>query len=140
MDRPLRDALIMGFGRIGYFFLMVISFLSCESGDFNSVQLITNGEFEKVSKINGIQLVDVRTPEEYAEGHILNSINIDFLGPNFEFDIKKLDKNSPIIVYCQRGSRSALSALKLRSNSFVKVYDLEGGFYKWLSNGGSVKK
>ena len=140
MDRPLRDALIMGFGRIGYFFLMVISFLSCESGDFNSVQLITNGEFEKVSKINGIQLVDVRTPEEYAEGHILNSINIDFLGPNFEFDIKKLDKNSPIIVYCQRGSRSALSALKLRSNSFVKVYDLEGGFYEWLFNGGSVKK
>ena len=140
MDRPFRDALIMGFGRIGYFFLMVISFLSCESGDFNSVQLITNGEFEKVSKINGIQLVDVRTPEEYAEGHILNSINIDFLGPNFEFDIKKLDKNSPIIVYCQRGSRSAKSALKLRSNSFVKVYDLEGGFYKWLSNGGSVKK
>ena len=140
MDWPLRDALIMGFGRIGYFFLMVISFLSCESGDFNSVQLITNGEFEKVSKINGIQLVDVRTPEEYAEGHILNSINIDFLGPNFEFDIKKLDKNSPIIVYCQRGSRSAKSALKLRSNSFVKVYDLEGGFYKWLSNGGSVKK
>ena len=90
MDRPLRDALIMGFGRIGYFFLMVISFLSCESGDFNSVQLITNGEFERVSKINGIQLVDVRTPEEYAEGHILNSINIDFLGPNFEFDIKKI--------------------------------------------------
>ena len=140
MDRPFRDALIMGFSKLGYFFLIVISLLSCKSGDFNSVQLITNGEFERVSKINGIQLVDVRTAEEYAEGHILNSINIDFLSPNFEFDIKKLDKNSPIIVYCQRGSRSALSALKLRSNSFVKVYDLEGGFYEWLFNGGSVKK
>jgi len=104
------------------------------------VQLISIDEFIKFSKINEVQLVDVRTPKEYANGHILNSKNIDFLDTNFELYIKKLDKKLPIIVYCQSGGRSAKSALKLISNSYLKVYDLEGGFSRWLSNGGNVEK
>ncbi|MDC0463524.1 rhodanese-like domain-containing protein [Flavobacteriaceae bacterium] len=121
-------------------FFIVISFLSCKNEDLNLVQLISIDEFIKFSKINEVQLVDVRTPKEYANGHILNSKNIDFLDTNFELYIKKLDKKLPIIVYCQSGGRSAKSALKLTSNSYVKVYDLEGGFSRWLSNGGNVEK
>jgi len=121
-------------------FFMVVSFLGCKNNDQNLVQLITFDEFETVSKINGVQLIDVRTPEEYSDGHILNSKNIDFLDENFELYIQKLDKKSPVIVYCQSGGRSAKSALKLISNSYVKVYDLEGGFSRWLSNGGNVEK
>ena len=121
-------------------FFMVVSFLGCKNNDQNLVQLITFDEFETVSKINGVQLIDVRTPEEYSDGHILNSKNIDFLDENFELYIQKLDKKSPVIVYCQSGGRSAKSALKLLSNSFVKIYDLDGGFSKWLSEGGNIKK
>ena len=121
-------------------FFIVISFLSCKNEDLNLVQLISIDEFIKFSKINEVQLVDVRTPKEYANGHILNSKNIDFLDTNFELYIKKLDIKLPIIVYCQSGGRSAKSALKLISNSYVKVYDLEGGFSRWLSNGGNVEK
>ncbi|MDG1015052.1 MAG: rhodanese-like domain-containing protein [Flavobacteriaceae bacterium] len=121
-------------------FFMVVSFLGCKNNDQNLVQLITFDEFETVSKINGVQLIDVRTPEEYSDGHILNSKNIDFLNENFELYIQKLDKKSPVIVYCQSGGRSAKSALKLLSNSFVKIYDLDGGFSKWLSEGGNIKK
>lgn len=121
-------------------FFMVVSFLGCKNNNLNSVQLITFDEFETVSKINRVQLIDVRTPEEYSDGHILNSKNIDFLDENFELYIQKLDKKSPVIVYCQSGGRSAKSALKLLSNSFVKIYDLDGGFSKWLSEGGNIKK
>ena len=121
-------------------FFMLISFLGCKNNDQNLVQLITFDEFETVSKINGVQLIDVRTPEEYSDGHILNSKNIDFLDENFELYIQKLDKKSPVIVYCQSGGRSAKSALKLLSNSFVKIYDLDGGFSKWLSEGGNIRK
>lgn len=121
-------------------FFMIVSFLGCKNNDQNLVQLITFDEFETVSKINGVQLIDVRTPEEYSDGHILNSKNIDFLDENFELYIKKLDKKSPVIVYCQSGGRSAKSALKLLSNSFVKIYDLDGGFSKWLSEGGNIRK
>ena len=119
---------------------MVVSFFGCKNNDQNLVQLITFDEFETVSKINGVQLIDVRTPEEYSDGHILNSKNIDFLDENFELYIQKLDKKSPVIVYCQSGGRSAKSALKLLSNSFVKIYDLDGGFSKWLSEGGNIRK
>ena len=121
-------------------FFMVVSFLGCKNNDQNLVQLITFDEFESVSKINGVQLIDVRTPEEYSDGHILNSKNIDFLDENFELYIQKLDKKSPVIVYCQSGGRSAKSALKLLSNSFLKIYDLDGGFSKWLSEGGNIRK
>ena len=121
-------------------FFMVVSFLGCKNNDQKLVQLITFDEFETVSKINGVQLIDVRTPEEYSDGHILNSKNIDFLDKNFELYIQKLDKKSPVIVYCQSGGRSAKSALKLLSNSFVKIYDLDGGFSKWLSEGGNIRK
>ena len=121
-------------------FFMVVSFFGCKNNDQNLVQLITFDEFETVSKINGVQLIDVRTPEEYSDGHILNSKNIDFLDENFELNIQKLDKKSPVIVYCQSGGRSAKSALKLLSNSFVKIYDLDGGFSKWLSEGGNIRK
>ena len=119
-------------------FFMVVSFLGCKNNDQNLVQLITFDEFETVSKINGVQLIDVRTPEEYSDGHILNSKNIDLLDENFELYIQKLDKKSPVIVYCQSGGRSAKSALKLLSNSFVKIYDLDGGFSRWLSNIGNI--
>ena len=47
---------------------MVVSFLGCKNNDQNLVQLITFDEFETVSKINGVQLIDVRTPEEYSDG------------------------------------------------------------------------
>ena len=121
-------------------FFMIVGFLGCKNNNLNSVQLITFDEFETVSKINGVQLIDVRTSKEYADGHILNSKNIDFLDENFELYVQKLDKKAPVIVYCQSGGRSAKSALKLRLNSFVKIYDLEGGFSKWLSEGGNIRK
>ena len=120
--------------------LSLMGFLSCKSDGSITTQLITTHEFEIISQIQGIQLVDVRTPGEYEAGHILNAINIDFSDPSFELNIQKLDKKSPVIVYCQRGGRSAKSAVKLRSNSFVKVYDLEGGFSKWVSNKSSKNK
>ena len=130
----------MDFIKCSYVFLLVISFLSCKSDGSITTQLITTHAFEIISQIQGIQLADVRTPGEYEAGHILNAINIDFSDPSFELNIQKLDKKSPAIVYCQRGSRSAKIAVKLRSNSFVKVYDLEGGFSKWVSNESSNNK
>lgn len=140
MDRPFCNAIVMDFIKCSYVFLLVISFLSCKSDGSITTQLITTHEFEIISQIQGIQLVDVRTPGEYEAGHILNAININFSDPSFELNIQKLDKKSPVIVYCQRGGRSAKSAVKLRSNSFVKVYDLEGGFSKWVSNESSKNK
>ena len=130
----------MNFIKRSSLLLSLMGFLSCKSDDSSLVQIITFDELEKISEIDGIQLVDVRTADEYKSGHIKNAININFLDSNFELNIQNLDKTKPVIVYCQRGSRSSKSATKLVENEFVKVYDLKGGFSKWLSEGRMVEK
>jgi rhodanese-related sulfurtransferase len=119
--------------------LGMLTFFNCKKNESESIQLITPTEMKEISEIEGIQLVDVRTPGEYKQGHLPNAINIDFLDPNFDTNIQQLDKTKPVIVYCQHGSRSAKCASQLIINGFVKVYDLDHGFYEWKSIGFEVE-
>jgi phage shock protein E len=70
---------------------------------------------------NGAVIVDVRTKEEYHGGHIKNSVNIplDKLAQN----LKKLDKNKPVITCCASGMRSASAKSILKSNGFTEVHN-----------------
>jgi len=76
---------------------------------------------------NGAVILDVRTKGEYQSGHIRNSINIPVA--NLSQNLKKLNKNKPIITCCASGSRSASAMSVLKSNGFEEVYN--GG--SWLS-------
>jgi rhodanese-related sulfurtransferase len=105
---------------------------SCLDEKINSeVKVISAEEMQSILELEDVQLVDVRTPEEYAEVRIANAQNIDFTSPTFEEDIIKLDKEKPVILYCQGGVRSAKCAKKLKEAGFEKIYDLEGGISKW---------
>ena len=97
----------------------------------SEVQLVTPEEMQKILVQEDVQLVDVRSPEEYRKGHIAKSQNIDFRSPTFDEDIKRLDKSKPVILYCYSGKRSAECAKKLKEAGFEKIYDLEGGISKW---------
>ena len=119
--------------------IVLLTFFNCKNNSSEAIELITAAEMKEISKIEGIQLVDVRTPNEYNEGHLPNALNIDFLDKNFEINIQQLDKTKPVIVYCQRGSRSAKCASQLIANGFVKIYDLDRGFSKWKSSGFEVE-
>ncbi|TGV01252.1 rhodanese-like domain-containing protein [Flavivirga rizhaonensis] len=88
---------------------------------------------------NTVQLVDVRTPKEFNEGHIEGAKNIDFFSDTFDSEIKKFDKTKSIILYCKSGYRSAKSSKKLRHAGFTEIYDLEGGITKWKKKGFEVK-
>jgi rhodanese-related sulfurtransferase len=79
---------------------------------------------------NGL-LIDVRTPEEYSEGHIAGSVNIDFKGSDFDAALDTLDKSVPIYVYCQAGGRSGQTKDKMLEKGFAEVYNLVGGFGEW---------
>lgn len=96
-----------------------------------NVKLVTAEEMQSILELEDVQLVDVRTPQEFDEEHILNSQNIDFTSPTFDEDITKLDKSKPVILYCKGGGRSAKCAKKLEDAGFKKIYDLEGGISKW---------
>ena len=79
----------------------------------------------------GAFLVDVRTPEEFKEGNIKNSINIDYFSKSFSENISTLDKQKNILVYCAAGGRSALAASEFKKLGFKKVFDLIGGYDNW---------
>ena len=129
----------MRFLKFGCALLGLLTLFNCKKNQSEAIELITPAEMKEISEIEGIQLVDVRTPAEYKEGHLPNALNIDFFDPNFEVNIQKLDKTKPVIVYCQRGRSSAKCASQLIANGFVKIYDLDRGFSKWKSSGFEVE-
>lgn len=85
-----------------------------------------------------VQLLDVRTVEEVAEGKIAGSINISSADPNFEQKVRGLDLSKPLYIYCRSGGRSAKSAELVKYYGFPEIYDLEGGITAWKDAGYTV--
>jgi len=91
-------------------------------------RLISADEFKEKMSSENIQIIDVRTPEEYKRGTIDGAINIDVLDPNFKKRINQLNASHPTLVFCARGSRSARASAVLKAMEFKEVYDLRNGF------------
>lgn len=123
-----------------FFIGFLLTLTSCvKEPKTDSVQLISSEEAQSLLALEDVQLVDVRTSSEFLTGHIPNSQNIDVLSPSFEEDIRLLDKEKPVVVYCKSGVRSAQCSKKLQAAGFVKIYDLDGGFSQWKHQGYDVK-
>ncbi|MGA2785263.1 MAG: rhodanese-like domain-containing protein [Candidatus Bathyarchaeia archaeon] len=82
---------------------------------------------------SNVLVVDVRTTEEYAQGHLKGAINIPL--SDLPLQISGLEQNRPILVYCQTGYRSAQASSILVNAGFTKVYNLEGGITAWINSG-----
>ena len=85
-------------------------------------------------------VIDVRTPQEYAGGHIRDAINIDLNSASFKDDIVKLDRNFTCIVYCQAGVRSAAARKIMEELGFKHVINMNGGISVWIAQGLPVAK
>ena len=130
----------MGYIKFECTLLVMLTLFNCKKSQTEKIQLISSAELKEISKIEGVQLVDVLTPGEYKDGHIPNALNIDFLDKNFQKNIQQLDKTKPVIVYCQRGGRSAKCASQLIADGFDKIYDLDHGFFEWKSSDLEIEK
>ncbi|PQB04858.1 rhodanese-like domain-containing protein [Aureitalea marina] len=106
-------------------------------------QEVTTGEIEVIPPLqvyeavygsDSLQLVDVRTPEEYSVSHLKNAQNICVTDDDFQDQVGVLDKSKPVYVYCRSGKRSARAAKILKEMGFTKVYDLQGGIQEWQDN------
>ena len=95
---------------------------------------------KKIESSKEPQLIDVRTPDEYKEGHIKDFVNIDFFGSDFETQIKELDKGKPIFLYCRSGNRSQQSQELLIKLGHKDVTDLKGGIDAWMEAGYELEK
>ena len=98
-------------------------------------------EFEAMlAEDASVQLVDVRTPEEFAEGHIGGALNIDWKADGFAEKAKELlAPERPVMVYCRSGRRSAESAAVLDGLGF-QTFNLKGGILAWTAEGKRVTK
>jgi thioredoxin 1 len=76
-------------------------------------------------------VIDVRTANEFSNGHILNATNSDWKNGNFKTQTAKIDKNEPVYLYCLSGGRSDLAAKYLMEEGFKNVSVLDGGMMKW---------
>ena len=118
--------------------LAVFSFtlFSCQGQESAKVELVEAKAFsEKIANSGEIQLIDVRTPQEFEEQHIDNATNINCNGANFEQKAAQLDKSKPVYVQCKSGGRSAKASAKLSEMGFTKIFELDGGMMKWNAAG-----
>ena len=92
-------------------------------------------EFSSKVAEAGVITLDVRTPGEYAEGHLEGAQLIDFQSGNFENDISSLDKNATYAVYCRSGNRSGQAVKVMHDAGFHNVYNLNGGVIDWANAG-----
>lgn len=115
---------------------LFIVLLACSSPESKTATnyLLQPEDFK--SKVEGgATLLDVRTVEEYASGHISGSLNMDVNNPGFNDNVKLLDKNKMYAVYCASGVRSGKAAEFMRQNGFTSVYTLTGGIKSWKEKG-----
>ena len=88
-------------------------------------------EFSKLIASEKGQILDVRTPEEWAEGTITGATKMNFFDADFNTQLSQLDKDKPVYVYCKSGGRSGKTATELEKMGFTKIYNLIGGITAW---------
>ncbi len=96
-------------------------------------------EFEKLRGDKKNVVLDVRTSQEFAAGHIPGAINLDVNGADFEQKVAGLDKSKSYLVHCAAGVRSARACDKMSKLDFSKLYNLEGGFKAWEKAGNKAE-
>lgn len=125
-----------------FLFLLVMANLAAcqepvnnEKNDSGTItELLEPKEFlAKFKATKDAQLLDVRTPEEVAEGALEAAQNINFYDSDFKDKLSKLDKNKPVFVYCRSGGRSGKCAQMCKDMGFKEIYNMKGGWQNYSS-------
>ncbi|MEP6700971.1 MAG: rhodanese-like domain-containing protein [Bacteroidota bacterium] len=119
-----------------FFLFLFFSFISCKgqtdaSTKSDSYQIGPEA-FEKAISSGNVQILDVRTSNEYNSGHIKNALQADWTNSiQFTDRIQYVEKDKPVYIYCLVGGRSASAADWMRKNGFKNVVELQGGINAW---------
>lgn len=119
--------------KVAFLLVLSFSFISCAQSSSakksDVISLISPQELN--DKLGDIQLIDVRTPQEFADGYINGAKLVDYMSSDFMAKISKLDTTKVLYIYCRSGNRSGKAARKLEALGFPKIYDLQGGILNW---------
>jgi phage shock protein E len=104
----------------------------CTQSSSNDEELVDVTTFEQMINDNDDEIIlDVRTPEEFAEGHIPGAVLINIYDEDFKSKVNALDKSKEVMVYCAAGVRSEKASAILKESGFTKVYHLKDGVKAW---------
>ena len=92
-------------------------------------------EFATVITEPGVQIIDVRTPEEFADGHIRGAVNIPVQQPGFAARVAQLDPKGTYAVYCRSGNRSQPAVAQMKDAGITDIYELASGTKGWTADG-----
>ena len=130
-------------------FVLIISSCNAQNANINSENTRSIGATTKKGTFKNVDakafanlandanniLIDVRTPGEFAQGHIKGARLINVSNYSFSEKINKLDKNKTYLVYCRSGSRSRRAVSKMKAAGFTNIYNLQGGIRSWVGPG-----
>lgn len=113
--------------------IISLSVISCKAQEEKSEVTVLSIEEAKSILIEDPEAVflDVRTPEEFNEGHIEGAVLINFFDEDFKEQVEALDKDKPVYIYCRSGNRSQKAGMILTQMGFQKVYNIEAGYIGW---------
>jgi rhodanese-related sulfurtransferase len=118
--------------KLALMLVIAIMTISCQSQNNSKIKVIPVTEFKTEIAKGEVQLIDVRTPEEFSEGAIQNAKNINVNDDFFEAESSKIRQNKTGLCLLQKWyARSQKAAQKMIELGFIQVIDLEGGFLSW---------
>lgn len=116
--------------------LLIIAFVlflvGCSSNGTNSIRSyenISTDEAQSMITKKEVEIIDVRTPGEFAEGHVPEAVNLPL--QDLENQVSNLDKNKSYLIVCRSGNRSGQASEVLVSKGFSHIYNMEGGMNQW---------
>jgi phage shock protein E len=103
--------------------------VGCGSDEDSTAATTTIGaqSLVEVAQTADATIIDVRTPEEFAAGHVAGALNINVESPTFVDEIATLPKDETYVVYCRSGNRSAAAAAQMADAGFTDLYDVDAG-------------
>lgn len=123
--------------------LLLIALLALAAAQFgcskadgadNFAHIPAAGFFEGLAAGNGM-LLDIRTPQEFASGHILGAVLMDYHHPAFGLELATLDRSATYFIYCRTGNRTQQAMSLFKELGFSSVVGLRGGIENWARNG-----
>lgn len=119
--------------------LLVLAAVGCGGSSSSTaaspVTLVSPTEAHALIRSGDVEVIDVRTPEEYSEGHVEGATLVDFYEPDFADRIAELDRDQEYVVYCRSGNRSSQATALMAEQGFAAVDDVDGGIVAWEAAG-----
>lgn len=112
----------------------VVTFLDIDMPEKKLASVSASEFVEDLKNKKNIVILDVRTPEEFKQGHLTGAVNINYNSPDFEDDLSSLNIKNPYAIYCRTGNRSAEALSVMEEKGFFWVIDLVGGIEALAQN------